>query len=117
MLSLLVLPYCRWRVGPCQEGRTQLLEALHCHCMQLLSQARDQLPAEVCLLGQPGSPGCSSGCSSPKSDPEQQQQREAWQLCLSQVQHDLLLVLQLTQQWRVQDTHPLLISRLLLGYM
>jgi hypothetical protein len=33
------------------------------------------------------------------------------------VQHDLLLVLQLTQQWRVQDAHPLTVGRLLLGYM
>jgi hypothetical protein len=90
--------------------------------MQLLAQARAQLPAQVCLLGQPAS---SQGCSAvgypslgnAEQQQQQQQQCEAWQLCLSQVQHDLLLVLQLTQQWRAQDTHPLPVSRLLLGYM
>jgi hypothetical protein len=34
-----------------------------------------------------------------------QQQRQAWQLCLAQVQHNLLLVMQLTKHWQHHNAH------------
>jgi hypothetical protein len=73
-----------------------LLAALHCHCMQLLAQARDQLPSQTCALGQAAASNASSGggCSS------SQQQQQAWQQRLQQVQHNLVLVLQLTRHWQ-----------------
>lgn len=34
-----------------------------------------------------------------------QQQRDAWQLCLAHVQHNLLLVMQLTKHWQHHNAH------------
>jgi hypothetical protein len=60
------------------------------------------------LLGQPAvKHGDSSNSSSTdgSSDEQQlQQQRQAWRQCLAQVQHDLLLVLQLTKHWQYHNT-------------
>lgn len=81
-----------------------LLAALHSHCMHLLTQAREQLPAEACLFRQSTSKHSSQDSAaasfgSMQLQPDKQQQL-AWQLCCSQVQHDLLLVLQLTKHWQ-----------------
>jgi hypothetical protein len=63
--------------------------------MQLLTEAREQLPPEACTMkGQHNSSSSSSG------NIQQQQQQQAWHTCLLRVQHDLLLVLQLAQQWQ-----------------
>jgi hypothetical protein len=108
-----------------------LLQALHCDCLQLLAQARDELPPETYCVGQHsrvsssissssgGAGGGSSGGGSSSSRPisaasrdasaqqqQQQQQQQAWQLCLAQVQHNLLLLLQLSRRW--QEQQPLI---------
>jgi hypothetical protein len=95
-----------------------LLASLHCHCMQLLAQACDCLPAETCTLGQQpraSSSSSSAGDSSSNRPPaaasrdasaqqqqQQQQQQQAWRLCLAQVRHNLLLLLQLSKLWQEQ---------------
>jgi len=81
-----------------------LLAALHSHCMHLLTQAQEQLPAEACLFrgstskhsSQDSAAGSFGGMQLPPGE-QQQHQQLAWQLCCAQVQHDLLLVLQLTE--------------------
>jgi hypothetical protein len=115
------------------ESQAVLLASLHCHCTQLLVEARDQLPLHACGVGQRPCSGCrtiagpdndcqcsskASGSSSDSADAtgscsngscevgfqgglqQQRQQREAWQLCLAQVQRNLLLVMQLTKHWQ-----------------
>jgi len=74
--------------------------------MHLLTQAREQLPVEACLFrhsipkhSSHDSAAASFGSMKLQPD-EQQQQQLAWQLCCTQVQHDLLLVLQLTKHWQ-----------------
>jgi hypothetical protein len=73
------------------------LAALHCHCMQLLAQARDQLPPATCSLGHSAG---SSRSSNDSASGQQQLLLQAWQQCLQQVQHNLLLVLKLTKHWQ-----------------
>jgi hypothetical protein len=100
--------------------------------MQLLAQARDQLPPEACGVGQHprisssssissgsggsrGGVGGASGSSSSRpaaaaaastdASAQQQQQQQAWQLCLAQVQHNLLLLLQLSRLWQEEQAH------------
>lgn len=104
---------CRWQLQPDRRWpQTELLAALHCHCMQLLAQASDHLPAELCSLKGTGiisssngsgdgySSGSGSGTGNSSSSirsggsPSQQ---AAWQRCIAEVQHNLLLVLQLTK--------------------
>jgi len=70
--------------------------------MQVLSNAREQLPPEVCMLGNSSTGGGSSAGSSADAAIQQQQQ---WRLCCTQVQHDLLLVLQITKHWQQQNAH------------
>lgn len=85
-----------------------LLAALHSHCLQLLAEAQRQLAPAACVLGPQASVAahCSSRDSGGGSSEQQlQQQRQAWQLCLAQVQHNLLLVLQLTKHWQYQNAH------------
>jgi hypothetical protein len=75
-----------------------MLAALQSHCMQLLAQARDGLPPNCCTAS--SSSNTWGGASFSDSGSIQQQQRQAWQLCMAQVQHNLLLVLQLTKHWQ-----------------
>jgi hypothetical protein len=98
-------------------GQSLLLTALQSHITQLLSMARELLAPSVCTLGQQsssssssnvggGSSSSNSSASASELNPQQeQQQRRAWELCLAQVQHDLLLVLQLTKHWRHHNAH------------
>jgi hypothetical protein len=79
-----------------QKSQQQLLRALHCHCMQLMAQARDNLMPAACTAG---SRRAIDGAVS-TLDQQQQQQRQMWQQCVQQVQHNLLLVLQLTKHWQ-----------------
>jgi hypothetical protein len=80
--------------------------------MQLLAQARDTLTPDACILGK-GAAARSSRSHGSGSDPlagddnqqQQQQQQQAWQFCVVQVQHNLLLVLQLLQQWWHDNAH------------
>lgn len=87
--------------------------------MQLLAQAREQLPPEACpLQGQHTTSSSSSQLSpspSPQPQPQQQLHDEgAWRLCLAQVQHNLLLTLQLIRDWRHHNAHCCLSSVLLM---
>lgn len=81
------------------------MTSLHSHCMQVLSNAREQLPPEVCMLGNSSSTSGSSGAGSSADAAIQQQQQQQWRLCCTQVQHDLLLVLQITKHWQQQNAH------------
>lgn len=85
-----------------------LLGALHCHCMQLLAQAREHLPPEACALQGQHSSSSSSQPSQPQ--PQQLHDEEAWRLCLAQIQHNLLLVLQLIRDWQHHNAHCCLSS-------
>jgi hypothetical protein len=83
-----------------------MLAALHSHCMQLLVQARDGLPPD-CGTAAASSSTTRGGASFGDSESlyHQQQQQQAWQLCMAQVQHNLLLVMQLSKHW--QDSNVL----------
>ena len=72
--------------------------------MQLLVQAREQLPPEACSIGS-SSAGYSSSSSSSRGQQGHQQQHAAWQLVCAQVQYNLLLVLQLTKHWEHHNAH------------
>lgn len=65
--------------------------------MQLLAGVRDALPAAACVVGN------SSRHSTPQQQP-QQQQRQAWQLCVAQVQRNLVQMVQLTKHWQHDNT-------------
>jgi hypothetical protein len=93
--------------------------------MQLLALAQELLPPDACTLGSTGSSSSSSssarhckdaGGSGHPQQQQQQQQRErqqqeeegaeaAWQLCLAQVQHNLLLALQVMKHWQYHNAH------------
>lgn len=94
---------CRWKLpeATCQ-GQILLLHSLHSHSMQLLAQARDELLPDCCTAS---SSGIQGGARCSDSGSLQQQQRQAWQLCVAQVQHNLLLVMQLSKHW--QDSNVL----------
>lgn len=95
-----------------RQHQQLLLAALHSHCMQLLIQARELLPAGVCRLGQgSSSSSCKGldGCAGqvhqqPELQPKWQQQQLAWQVCCAQLQRNMLLVLHLIKGW--QDWNP-----------
>lgn len=104
-----------------------ILAALHCHCLQLLAQARDLLPPQACTLGGQqersrarGSCSSSAGSRASSAVPNRQSshpqlncQRQAWQAYVSQLQHNLLLVLTLTRQWQqgsVRSSAPQLLK-------
>jgi hypothetical protein len=102
--ALLAVFWRRWQVQDShKQGQAMLLASLHSHCLQLLAEAQCQLPAAACVLGQHNH---SSGSSvDGGSDKQQlQQQRQAWQQCLAQVQRNLMLVLQLTKHWQHHNT-------------
>lgn len=73
--------------------------------MQLLVQAREQLPPAACTLGT-SSPSSSGSCSSRNDDSSSvlAQQRQAWQLTCAHLQHNLLLVISLTKSWDRDNT-------------
>lgn len=86
---------CRWQLDLSRmRSQQQLLTAIQCHCMQVLAQAHEQLAPAACMVG-----SCRSSSSS-SQDAELQLQRQAWRQCVSVVQHNVLLVLQLTKQWK-----------------
>jgi len=119
-LSKLCVPYCtkfnlcRWMVdATARQHQKLLLAALHSHCMHLLIQARELLPAGVCRLGQGSSSRGSyeglDGCAGQMQQPVQQQpelqlrwqqQQLAWQVCCAQLQRNMLLVLHLIRGWQ-----------------
>jgi hypothetical protein len=96
--------------------------------MQLLALAQEFLPPAACAFDSTATTSSSSSSSSSSarcgkdvggSGHQQQQQQqqqeeaeEAWQLCLAQVQHNLLLVLQVMKHWQYHNAHLCLGSTL-----
>lgn len=84
-----------------------MLAALHAHCTQLLVRARDELQPECCTISASNSSGHVLFCGG--HDPllvtrqPSPQQQQLWQLCAAQLQHNVLLMLQLARHWQERN--------------